>query len=202
MEKKSVLMVLYFIICIFLFSSCRSVLELVVGPDIRKVQSFGSPEKETRNSVEQVEQISEEEEEIIKTCTVNVQVANIRKEPNTKCKVIDQAKKGSVLKILDEQGSWLQVELDVEKTGWIYNKLVDREPEIVQKQELEVVVKEATIREGPGNSHAEQSKVKRGTKLIKIEEKEGWIKVRLPDNTEGWIYKEVVKLKGSISQEE
>jgi len=53
----------------------------------------------------------------------------------------------------------------------------------------EIVLAFVNLREGPSMDSKIISVLKKGTKLIVLEEKAGWLRVRLGDGTEGWVGK-------------
>jgi hypothetical protein len=53
----------------------------------------------------------------------------------------------------------------------------------------EIVLPFVNFRQGPSMDSKIISVLKKGTKLIVLEEKAGWLRVRLGDGTEGWVAK-------------
>jgi uncharacterized protein YgiM (DUF1202 family) len=53
----------------------------------------------------------------------------------------------------------------------------------------EIVLAFVNFRQGPSMDSKIISVLKKGTKLIVLEEKAGWLRVRLGDGTEGWVGK-------------
>jgi SH3-like domain-containing protein len=49
---------------------------------------------------------------------------NVRSEPNTKAKVVAQAKYGVVFRKLEKKGDWIKVELGQGVTGWVDTNLL------------------------------------------------------------------------------
>ncbi len=52
-----------------------------------------------------------------------------------------------------------------------------------------------TLRTGPGTDHKIISMIKSGQKLEGLESGEDWVRVRLPDGQEGWVFKRVLTQK-------
>jgi uncharacterized protein YgiM (DUF1202 family) len=53
----------------------------------------------------------------------------------------------------------------------------------------QVVWASVNLREGPGTNYKVIGNVKKGTTLTVLEEKEGWLRIRLKDGKEAWITK-------------
>ena len=65
-------------------------------------------------------------------------------------------------------------------------------PEVSQspdQRRTEIVLASVNLREGPGMNFKIISVLKKGTKLTVLEEKAGWLRVRLEDGKEGWVGK-------------
>ena len=57
---------------------------------------------------------------------VKVGTANIRSGPGMQYGVINAAKEGDKLEVIEEKGSWCNVRLPDGSTGWIYKNLISR----------------------------------------------------------------------------
>jgi len=57
------------------------------------------------------------------------------------------------------------------------------------QRRTEIVLASVNLREGPGMNFKIISVLKKGTKLTVLEEKAGWLRVRLEDGKEGWVGK-------------
>jgi uncharacterized protein YgiM (DUF1202 family) len=65
-------------------------------------------------------------------------------------------------------------------------------PEVSQspaQRMTEIVLASVNLREGPSMDSKIISVLKKGAKLIVLEEKAGWLRVRLEDGKEGWVGK-------------
>ena len=65
-------------------------------------------------------------------------------------------------------------------------------PEVSQppaQRTTEIVLAFVNLRQGPSMNDTIIRVLKKGTKLIVLEEKAGWLRVRLEDGTEGWVGK-------------
>ena len=63
-----------------------------------------------------------------------------------------------------------------------------------------VAAKSANVREGPTTSSATVAKLKKGDRLTGLEEKEGWLRVKLADSRAGWIRKDLLKRTTAASR--
>ncbi|MCC0629259.1 MULTISPECIES: SH3 domain-containing protein [unclassified Clostridioides] len=53
-----------------------------------------------------------------------------------------------------------------------------------------------TVRKGPSKEYMEENKIEKGEVFYILEKKNNWVKIRLKNNTEGWVSKATVKSKG------
>jgi uncharacterized protein YgiM (DUF1202 family) len=58
-----------------------------------------------------------------------------------------------------------------------------------EQRRAEIVLASVNLREGPSMDSKIISVLKKGTKLTVLEEKAGWLRVRLDDGKEGWVGK-------------
>ncbi len=56
-----------------------------------------------------------------------------------------------------------------------------------------IVPKTVNVRETPSAKAATVAKATKGTRLTSFEEKEGWVRVRLPDARVGWVRKDLLR---------
>jgi TonB family protein len=56
-----------------------------------------------------------------------------------------------------------------------------------------IVPKTVNVREAPSTKAATISKAAKGARLTSFEEKEGWLRVKLPDKRVGWVRKDLLK---------
>jgi N-acetylmuramoyl-L-alanine amidase len=133
--------------------------------------------------------------------TVNGNNVNIRSGPGTDYDRLTQVSEGTILTVLAESGSWLQVELPGGDKGWIAGWLVDFVGTSTGDTKLSgeytmpadagrsvlVMKPSVNIRSGPGLQHPVISSVTLGQQLIILREEGSWYAVRLPDGGSGWI---------------
>ena len=56
-----------------------------------------------------------------------------------------------------------------------------------------IVPKTVNVRETPSTNAPTVAKAAKGTRLTSFEEKEGWVRVKLPDKRVGWVRKDLLK---------
>jgi hypothetical protein len=76
------------------------------------------------------------------------------------------------------------------------NEQILKEQKTEEQKDVVIVISEANMRRGPGTQYPIIRPLQGGTKLYKLEVKEGWYKVSIADdknNIEGWVYSTLVK---------
>ena len=113
--------------------------------------------------------------------------ADLREGAGTEYRVIAKVGKGDTLTLLDKSGRWYKVRTASAGEGWIWSGSVS-------ESKFRVVLSLVNVRRAAGTSHDVITRVKKDTLLTKLDEVEGWYKVRLPDGSEGWIWGETLVL--------
>jgi general secretion pathway protein A len=157
--------------------------------------------------------VGKNQEEFVRTAVVIVRSANLRPIPSLNSSPISSASRGTALKVVeefkDENGmNWYKVTFYDGRECWIAGVVAQIIEQKVQgdigvKKEptntAVVIVRSANLRPIPSLNSSPISSASRGTALKVIEEFKdekgmNWYKVRLSDNRECWIAKEVVKI--------
>ena len=73
--------------------------------------------------------------------------------------------------------------------------LLEAAPAAASEPVAEVTVSRANVRRGPSAGERRVGRASRGDGLPVIGEAEGWVRVRLPDGTLGWIRRDLVRLR-------
>lgn len=60
----------------------------------------------------------------------------------------------------------------------------------------EITYSEVNARKGPSKEYSTVAKLEKGTKVKILEKKNNWIRIRMEDNSEGWLPKESIKSAG------
>jgi uncharacterized protein YgiM (DUF1202 family) len=74
--------------------------------------------------------------------------------------------------------------------------LVKAEPAAPPQEVVEVTAKKLNIRTGPGLTNPEIHTLSKGDKLVVLDDKDGWLKVKLPASVPCWIHKKYLDVKG------
>ncbi|MBO8129535.1 MAG: SH3 domain-containing protein [Peptococcaceae bacterium] len=144
-----------------------------------------------------------------KEAVVTGSVVNLRGGPGTSYAVVDEVKYGDRLPVLGSSGDWVKVQRSNGQAAWIAGWLVrveqkqgDSTPSTPSQPSSGKVVKEAVItgsyvnlRSGPGTSYTKIGQVSKGARLPVLGGNAEWVKVRLSNGQEAWIYRELLRVE-------
>jgi SH3-like domain-containing protein len=111
---------------------------------------------------------------------------NMRKGPSTKYAVKWELGKGFPLRVIGSQGNWLKVSDFESDVGWVYKKLVNRNPHLVVKVNKKSQ-KRTNIRSGPGTKYKIVGKAEYGVVFKTLQRGDGWVKVQHEQGLTGWV---------------
>jgi len=112
---------------------------------------------------------------------------NLRTGPGTKYSVKWKYGSGFPLKILNQKGSWLQVEDFENDSGWIHKSLTSNSGYMIVKVN-KGQNKKINIRSGPGTNYSVIGKAYYGVVFKTLDQQKGWAKVKHEDkNIVGWV---------------
>ena len=124
---------------------------------------------------------------VIETGVINEE-ANVRSGNSSKYLVVDTLKENDKVQILEED-DWYKVKLSNGTFGWVSTSYVDIEG--INENVIATVNKNsANIRSGASTGYSIKAKVINGDKLEILDKDGNWYKVKLTDESEGWINKE------------
>ena len=116
---------------------------------------------------------------------VAAQKVNLRAMPEMSPEtVIAQVSGGAQLRLVETAKDWFKVCLPDGEIAWL-SAALGRED--VARDLVQVKVSMARVRENIGVKNPVVSKAPQGTFLRPLEVKDKWVRVRLPDDQEGWI---------------
>ena len=121
-----------------------------------------------------------------KQVSVNGENVNLRSGPGTSYQVKWEYGKGFPLQIVERKGEWVRVS-DFEKdTGWIHGSLLS-DTRFVIINVHKNSKKQVNIRSGPSTGENIVGKAYYGVVFERIDQKNGWSKVRHENGLVGWI---------------
>lgn len=123
--------------------------------------------------------------------------------PSIEFDAVETVEKGTRLILLDQSGDWYQVRTPLGKTGWIYKQFIvptleRQDVSIVGTPVYLVTNTDCNIRNGGGTNYPIIAKAKKGTILVKISQQNDWLRVKLPDQSIGWIQEDLVNYNPTI----
>ncbi|MGC4376784.1 SH3 domain-containing protein [Fictibacillus sp. Mic-4] len=148
-----------------------------------------------------------------KPAMVTASSLNFRSGPGTAYKLIGTLKKGTVINVLKQQGSWSNVKTSSAQLGWVSTKYltfkVDTtnpkpgKPDKPSKPESKIVTIKAdtlNLRTGPGTSYSTIGYAYYGDVLEYVETSDnGWVKVKLANGKTAWVSgKYVLVTEGTV----
>lgn len=114
--------------------------------------------------------------------TLSVQKGNVRKSPSGE--VIWEAYQYTPFKVLNRQGSWVEIEDFEEDTGWIHSSILGSSPGVIVK------TSKANLRSAPGGEIIWV--LEKGYPLKVIKKEGAWYNVTDDGDTEGWLHESTV----------
>lgn len=132
---------------------------------------------------------------------VDVRSLNVRNKPVSGAPIIASVARGDVIEVARQENGWAQIDVNGTK-GWvttrflrplnssIANVAAQPAPEIAGAV-YEVIADSINVREQPSTRARVVGKKLQKDSIMAIEEKNGWVRTQ-----EGWIYKNLLKLKG------
>jgi len=124
--------------------------------------------------------------EAISLVSVDGENVNMRSGPGSNYSVLWELGKGFPLKVLGRKGGWVKVEDFEGDTGWIYGKLVTKNPHLIVKK------KRINVRSGPGRHYRLVGKANYGVVFETIKSSKGWVKVKHENGLTGWVKRDLL----------
>lgn len=132
---------------------------------------------------------------------INADSLNVRSGAGTSYSKIGSLKRGQVVTILQTSNGWHKIELSGGKVGWVSGEYIkisttsggnsgsngSEDNNTEESSEIGIVTTGSlNVRSGPGTSYNSIKKINKNTKVIILESKDGWYKIKLSDGTIGW----------------
>jgi len=127
---------------------------------------------------------------------VQVSALNVRQDAALSAPKMSLVYRGEVLKKLEEKNGWIKVQLFNNQIGWVFGQYTT--PVAVSaistsRREVIVTAWVLNVRSGSGINTGVIATVQRNDVLEKIDEKNGWFMVILPNGQSGWVHGKFVK---------
>jgi len=129
--------------------------------------------------------------------------AGIKYGPSIEYDEIQSVESGTRLTLLLKKDDWYKVRTSQGNVGWIYKDFVAQtwasQDVSVEEAPLYLVTNtDCNIRQGYGTNWQKIARVKKGTILVKIGQRENWLRIKMPDQRIGWIREDLVDYNPSI----
>lgn len=137
--------------------------------------------------------------------------AFLRRGPSIQYETFGIVEKGERLTLLNERNGWFEVRDSSGKRGWIFKDFImtsgagasssDSGAETIinyDRPEYVITNQESNIRQGYGTNWDRIARVKQGTLLLVIGQKDVWLRVRMPDQRIGWIRNDLIERNPTI----
>ncbi|MDZ7260594.1 MAG: SH3 domain-containing protein [candidate division KSB1 bacterium] len=126
---------------------------------------------------------------------IAVKKIDLKASPTDQSATVRSVEKGTQLTIINVKDDWSQVRVgETKEVGWV--KTSDLSQQVSPARYLVLYSTErSNIRSGPGTGYSTMTTIESNTLLEGLETSGNWYQVRLPNNTTGWIFKELVTQK-------
>jgi SH3-like domain-containing protein len=120
---------------------------------------------------------------------VTARTLNMRASPGTEHRVVKQLLRGTWLESLEESGRWMRVKTADGDVGWVSARYLEPDTGLppTASELLRVTAITLNMRDAPGAESPIVAKLAEGTRLTKLEESNGWMKVKTAGGQEGWV---------------
>jgi SH3-like domain-containing protein len=130
---------------------------------------------------------------------ITAQKVNLRTDPEmTPETILTQVAGGSQLRLLSKMQDWFRVSLPDGKDAWL-SAVYGRED--VARDLVRVKVPVARVRADRSTDSAMVTRLQEGIFLRPLEIIENWVRVKLPDDSEGWIRGDLLEVR-RVSRED
>ena len=143
---------------------------------------------------------------IIKERTILVKTrAYIRTGPEIGYDTIATVDVGVRLTLLSQRENWYEIRTPRGDVGWIHKDFISTTYSssyggtMIEEQPVYVLTnQECNIRQGYSTTYHVIKRVKKGTLLLKIGEKNNWLRIKMPNERIGWIREDLVEYSVNI----
>ncbi|QSH42535.1 SH3 domain-containing protein [Lentisphaerota bacterium ZTH] len=115
---------------------------------------------------------------------VNAAKLNVRVKPGPKYSIVTRLPKGTRVKVLRQEGSWLQIEAPADSACWLAGYLLAGSK----------ARRGINLRSGPGVEYQVYERYPAGTEFKITSQHKGWFKVAPPAGLTAWVHKDYIKM--------
>lgn len=140
------------------------------------------------------------------SAVVTASILNVRDQGSLNGKIIDKAAQGDIVKIIQENSQWCEVELPNNTIGWVASWYLEKNQESQQpstpienndsKSKVKILHNGSNIRSGPSTGTEVVMRANEGDTFIILAVDGDWFKIELPNNKEGYIAGWIVETSG------
>ena len=112
------------------------------------------------------------------SATVTAERVNLRVSPSLKSEITGQVSRGDRVGVILTDGDWCAVNPPPDMPAWVSADYVE---------EGRVTADRLNVRSGPGISYGLLTRIGRGTEVEVLKEKDGWLRIPVPERTRLWI---------------
>lgn len=144
------------------------------------------------------------------TITITADFLNLRQGPGPDHPVITELEKGTRVQRLEESGGWFRIQTDNGVVGWISAKHAAADaaapaepaaPAPPVHETVTITADSLNVRQGAGSTHPVVTTLPKGTRVERLEESGGWLRIQADDGTTGWISARYAAAEGASSTE-
>lgn len=127
---------------------------------------------------------------------ISGQKVNVRSESSTSSKAMFQLNNGDTVTILKKEWGWFQVKRDV-RVGWVHDDFLRPTDTVPAPKRTGVVTGDnVNIRKEPAKDAQVLQALKRGNKVVIVEERGDWVRVEAGGQT-GWVSKKLITIQAT-----
>ena len=124
---------------------------------------------------------------ILESGEITYSKVNVRKGQSTEYNIVTQLEKGTKVKILEKKNNWIKIRMEDEKEGWVTADSVKSMGLEGANIESKISKNDVVIRASNSSNSKSLGKLIQGEKVTIIDKKDIWYKVKVNDETIGWV---------------